>query len=275
MPDGGLVGLLSYFMFTPNLMSPNEMFFGVSWSLCVEEAFYLLFPLLLLLFHRVTESRRVAFVAALLVFLLVSLALREVSLAAWPAGRVRVMTLPRLDAIGFGVCMAMLTLERGFSLRERKGLALAGAALLAAVVVAHFRSRPIEDASSFYRVALVAMPLAFSLCMPLLEVWRKLPDFAEWLRRPVTTISLWSYSIYLSHHMILMAIYPLFGEFREHFAGKIISKVVGLIVVLAVSRWSYRQIESRFIAKRPAEIHSSQPPTRRRNSTLKARPAEG
>lgn len=274
MPEGGVPGLLSYLTFTPNLMSPNEMFFGVSWSLCVEEAFYLLFPLLLLLFHRVSESRRMAFGGALLVFLLTSVALREVSLAAWPAEQVRVMTLPRLDAIGFGVCMAVLTLERGFSLLERKGLALLGALLLTAVVAAHVLSRPIEGATVFFRVSLIAMPLAFSLFMPLLEEWRRLPAFAEWLRKPVTTISLWSYSIYLSHHMILMAIYPLFGELMEHFAVKLFSKVAGLVVVLVVSRWSYRQVESRFMAMRPPEIHATDPPTRRRRLTTTPLPSQ-
>lgn len=262
LPESGWTGVLPYFLFLPNLMSPNEVFFDVSWSLCVEEAFYLLFPLFLLLFHRVTESRRAAFAIGIGLFVLVSLSLREIAFAAWPASQSRVMTLPRLDAIAYGVAVAVLLQVRGFSRTERKILAGVGCALLVAVIGFHFARRPIENATWFFRLGLIAMPLGFALCMPLLETWRNLPNFAERLRRPITAISLWSYSIYLCHHTLMMAIYPLFGEAREHFAVKIVTKIVALAVILVLSRFVYRHFESRFTRMRPPEIHDADPPRR-------------
>lgn len=267
LPESGWSGVLAYFLFLPNLMSPNEVFFDVSWSLCVEEAFYLLFPLVLLLFHRVTESRAMAFAIGILIFLLASLALREIAFATWPAAQVRVITLPRLDAIAFGVAMAVLVQMRNFGQKTRFTLAAIGGGLVLLSAGFHLAQRPIHEATGFFRFSLIAMPLGFALCIPLLETWNRLPAFAERFRKPITLLSLWSYSIYLCHHMTMMAIYPLFGEWREHFAVKLLTKVVAVAVILVLSRFVYRHFESRFTRKRPAEMHDADPPRKARLSS--------
>jgi len=258
-PEGGWSAVFSYLVFAPNLMSPNEVFYDVSWSLCVEEAFYLLFPLVVFLFHRVFESRRAAFAWTLLVFALVPPVLRELAFLDWPADQTRVMTLPRLDAIGFGVAAAVAHQVFSFSSRHRSGLAMAGAAILLVTFLAHVESRPLRGEAGFFRFALVAAPLGFSLCMPLLAGWNGLPRGFEKLSPLVTSISLWSYSIYLSHHMILLAVVSWFGESREGMGMKLLSKVVGLLLVLIVSRFVYRHFESRFTRRRPVEAHYAEP----------------
>ena len=270
LPQSGWSGVLPYFLFLPNLMSPNEPFFDVSWSLCVEEAFYLLFPLVLLLFHRITESRPMAFAIAIAFFLLASLALREIAFAARPAAQVRVITLPRLDAIAFGVAMAVLVQLRNFGQKARFTLAAVGACLIMLSAGFHLAQRPIQEATGFFRFALIAMPFGFALCMPLLETWNRLPSFGERFRKPITLLSVWSYSIYLCHHMTMMAIYPLFGEWREHFAVKLLTKVVAVAVILGLSRFVYRHFESRFTRKRPPEIHDAAPSRKARLPSVPA-----
>lgn len=259
-PEGGWSAVFAYLLFLPNLMSPNEVFYDVSWSLCVEEAFYLLFPLVVLMIHRASESRKIAFAGALIVFALVPPLLREWAFLDWPAAQARVMTLPRLDAIAYGVAMAVAQEVIGFSFRKKRVLAMAGVLLLGGTIVAHFLSRPIADAEAYVRGALVTMPLAFALCMPLLASWNGLPAWLEPLRPVVTTISLWSYSIYLSHHMILMAVVSWFGESREGMGMKLLAKAIGLILVLLVSACVYRLFETRFTRRRPPERHFADPP---------------
>jgi len=252
-PEGGWVGILPYLFFAQNLMSPNEVFYDVSWSLCVEEFFYLSFPLLLFLFQRIGGSRVKSFVAAISLVVILGIVLREVAFASWPAAQARVMTLPRIDAVAYGVLMALVMAKRGFFPSERRGLAIIGAVLLVAVGIVHFVLRPVDGATWFFRIALILMPFAFSLMMPLLAAWKRLPGVLERFRSPVTAISLWSYAIYLCHHMTLMAIYPLFGEMHEHFAVKLLSKVVGLVVILLLSRFVYRHFESPLTKRRPPE----------------------
>lgn len=252
-PEGGWAGILPYLIFAPNLMSPNEVFYDVSWSLCVEEFFYLSFPLLLFLFQRIVRSRERTFVAAISLVVVLGIVLREIAFASWPSAQARVMTLPRIDAVAYGVLMALMMATRGFSVAERKNLAVIGAVIATAIASVHFVIRPAEEATWFFRVALILMPFSFSLMMPLLAAWNTLPIVLERFRGPITAISLWSYTIYLCHHMTLMAIYPLFGEWHEHFVVKLLSKVVGLVVILLVSRFVYRYFESPLTKKRPPE----------------------
>ncbi len=254
LPEGGWAGLAPYLVFAPNLMSPNEVFYDISWSLCVEEAFYLVFPLLIYAAQAVARSRAVSFAAALAFLVVLGAVLREVAFASWPSDQVRVMTLPRIDAVGYGVMMAVVARTRVLTPPVRAALAGVGGALICAVAACHLALRPLTDDVWFFRIGLVTMPVAFSLCMPLLAEWRELPRPLAGLRGPVTAISLWSYSIYLCHHMVLMAIYPLFGECREHFAVKLLSKAVGLVVILVLSRFVYRCFESPLTRRRPPEM---------------------
>lgn len=257
-PEGGAAGILPYFLFVQNLMSPNEMFFGVSWSLCVEETFYLLFPLLLLLFHRVTESRKIAFLIAGGFVFLGSVALREVLYLHYPPDLTRVSTLPRLDTIGYGVAVAVLAQLVDLDHGKRLGLSLVGGILFIGSVVA-YPFLAAEALLDYYRVAYITVPLSFSLMMPALGSWNLLPSRLEFLRLPITRISQWSYSIYLSHFTIIMAIYPLFGSTRDNALVNLFSKFVGLGVTLAVSALVYRYFETRFTALRPPEVHDADP----------------
>ncbi len=137
-PAGGLASVLPFFAtMTQNLAWPTRAFwFPVSWSLAVEEWFYVLFPLLVLLIAR--RRRRGGAAGAMrtatLVFLLVPLAAR----AALPAGIdwndvTRQIVLLRLDAIAFGVAACLVDAGRfGEAVRRRRRvLALLGAAILA------------------------------------------------------------------------------------------------------------------------------------------------
>ena len=270
LPEGGVGGVLPYLVFSQNLMSPNEVFYGPSWSLCVEEMFYLLFPLLVLLFHRATGSRIGAFAIAGTVLVLSTTALREVVFAHYLPTDARVTTLPRLDAIGYGVAMAVLTQVYSLSQNQRKALAALGGVILIAVTGLHAVVAVVDEVIWFHRLALIAAPLSFSLAMPLLATWEALPVRLSRLSIPITRISQWSYSIYLSHYIIIMAVYPLFGSLRESTVINLFSKVVGLVVTLIVSRLVFRHFESRFTSMRPAEIHVAAPDSPRESSRLES-----
>ncbi len=253
-PKGGWDGILPYFLFLPNLMQPNEAFFDVSWSLCVEEGFYFLFPLVILLLNRLIPSRNRVFVLTILLFIIVAPLLRELVMSAWPAPQVRVTTLPRLDAICYGVAVVAWMQAKGISRSARFALFMIGAMMVAGVASAHWVLRPADEAKWFYRIALVAMPLGFSLCMPLLSTWAKAPVWANWIAKPITAISLWSYSLYLCHHMIILGVLPWFGEDRESLKVKLLSKIVGVALSILVSWLVFRFFETPLTRKRPPEF---------------------
>jgi len=83
----------------------------LSWSLAIEEWFYLLFPLALFVFAKVLK-KRAALLSVIAIFIVAPIILRFFLPATvnWDSG-VRRVTLPRLDAITYGVILAFTRSE--------------------------------------------------------------------------------------------------------------------------------------------------------------------
>jgi peptidoglycan/LPS O-acetylase OafA/YrhL len=106
-----------FFIFTQNLGIPSG--FTPSWSLCVEEHFYLAFPLVVMVLARIRSPNLVAFVFG--VILLFGIGVRAAIWTTWRPdqmsaadalatylGRIYFPTYCRLDGITLGVALAAL-----------------------------------------------------------------------------------------------------------------------------------------------------------------------
>lgn len=198
-----LLGGFSYrfFTFTQNLTRADFYFFPVSYSLCIEEWFYLLLPLCLwvlqglwpgISFGKKAGLVGVAFIAG---FTGVRWYLYATQFPAlhWDM-EVRKAIVARLDVSMYGVLAACC-----FQLFKRQFLqcrypAFIGGSLLF-VFSLYVR---VNYSQSFYSYVLyfTVVPFAFALWLPLLY---QLQIRAGWLRRGITYISLTSYSYYLLH----------------------------------------------------------------------------
>lgn len=97
--------ILSYAFFVQNLFSFHEDFYSVSWSLSVEEIFYVIFPLLIFVSLMIFTQYDRAFKFSILTIFLICLALRSSSIFTmenWNED-LRVASLLRLDTIAVGV----------------------------------------------------------------------------------------------------------------------------------------------------------------------------
>ncbi len=109
-------GLSDYFFFLQNLTHPCSFeFFGVSWSLCVEEWFYLLVPLFLFIILRfakqISKKRKILFcIIFVIVFITVCRTYKiytlHFDLAAYR--KLEAQVIARLDSIMYGVLGAYL-----------------------------------------------------------------------------------------------------------------------------------------------------------------------
>jgi peptidoglycan/LPS O-acetylase OafA/YrhL len=109
-----LASKLSYLVFAQNLLWSMPDFYGLTWSLAVEEWFYFSFPLLLLLFIGLGRSPRQAAVITIACFVLLPPLLRLAlagdshDFGSIDEGLRHVMAF-RLDSIGYGVLLAYLS----------------------------------------------------------------------------------------------------------------------------------------------------------------------
>ena len=238
----------SHLVFAQNFLSGENSFYGMSWSLAVEEWFYLTFPVLILAFTATGMKRRSAFIATTLLFMLVPPLLREVAFLTESASKVRLMTLPRLDAIFYGVGVAFLVARKPWGEKGRFFGMVIGCLIVLGLLAQFAEST--SDSTSAWRIRLLLAPAAFAMMLPWLQ---GLSQPAAWLRTPITNLSLWSYSIYLSHIPVLFLVYELFGSSRESTLVNLLSKVIGLVACVAISRWIYIHFEHRITELRPAE----------------------
>ncbi len=99
-----------FFFFLQNFSSPFHGFFWESWSLTIEEWFYLAFPIILVLAHKMFLPKQ-AFLVSVIVMLLFPLLYRagiydvEIKPEYFDLG-IRKVVLTRLDSIGYGLLAA-------------------------------------------------------------------------------------------------------------------------------------------------------------------------
>ena len=195
-PFGSWTGLGPYFVFTQNLTGRIPPFFFESWSLAVEEWFYIVAPIALWALVRVRVGFPAAFCGTLAVMLSTPVLLRELNPgAADTAHGVAQVVVYRFDAIGYGmVAAALLGRYPEFLNKWRRGILGVGLALSAGFY-AYLCGANLES-SWFSRVVLPSLiPLGFALMLP----WAATRDslgrgrFERW----VTAISRQSYSLYL------------------------------------------------------------------------------
>lgn len=190
------VNTLAYFAFLQNFIIPLDLFFWESWSLAVEEWFYLLFPLLLVVLAW-RRAPKWGFLGATLIMIVVPIVLRfpaseQVRVAFMLDLYVRKIVVFRFDTIGYGVLMAWLVhhVPQVFSAR-RVELFISALALLAIAILLRTEDGLLYKGTLF----LVLSGWAMAMMLPFLASWSKVGGWAG----PVTFLSRISYSLYLVH----------------------------------------------------------------------------
>lgn len=203
-----LFQIAPYFLFLQNFTGPHPEFFGVAWSLSVEEWFYFLFALLLWIVamckNTFRESQSVLFV--LFILLVVGIGIRAMSsefgvVAQWDS-EIRKVVIFRLDAVVYGVFAAWLLSKRKIDSKCRVCMLVVGLALLVVSIVTLLNSQEGSDAINFVNVNVIfpITGIAFCLIVPFFSSWSE--QGVGSMRRLVSYVSLISYSLYLVHSLV-------------------------------------------------------------------------
>jgi peptidoglycan/LPS O-acetylase OafA/YrhL len=238
-----------FLVFIQNFGIPTT--FSPSWSLCVEEQFYLLFPIALVILFR-SEIRRVALVLVPLLLVL-EMAIRagvwyevrpdlltdQRALSAYLSA-IYYPTYCRLDGIVFGAGLAAVKYFYPGSWRRLMAsgpkLGVSAAAMLGVATATLWRHYCLVGAT----VGFTALNASFALTL----AWAISSDSALGrIRIPgAKPIAILSYSIYLTHNLALMATETLVAR-ADFGVDSVAGCAIAAIVILAFAAPLYWCVE--------------------------------
>lgn len=209
----GLGEALSHGFFLRNLTGFHMTFFPESWSLAIEEWFYLLFPAALWLGLKIFRRFDAVFLSAAFSFLAFSTVARLLAApepsAIW-SEEMRMVVIYRFDALMIGMVGAWLSIR--FPLAWRRSAFLAACAGLLLLLGMYATLWKIEhgqlafgDDSYFartFRFTLVS--IGFALLLPWASAWKLAGE--NFASTAVRRIALWSYGLYLAHLPVFLLV---------------------------------------------------------------------
>jgi len=243
--------LSDFFWFGQNLLSRYGGFYGVSWSLCIEEWFYLIFPLILFTLYKFGFKKHHSFILTLLIFFIGSAVIRNWLILDGQGDSLRTITFSRLDSIAYGVAASYITTVLEITYLKRLQAFIIGVLLLLSpVFIAYLSSSTFHDLRQS-ALLLITVPIGASSILPFLSTLATPPKSLNFITKGIQKLSLWSYSIYLSHIPVLFTIYFLLNNIRDNVYGNLLSKIIGLALTLIISGLIFKYFEIPITKKRP------------------------
>jgi peptidoglycan/LPS O-acetylase OafA/YrhL len=230
---GGAPSLLPYFFFFQNITARPQPFFVESWSLAVEEWFYILVPVLFLIANKISPRsfRASSLTIVCAGILAVALARTIYVIATHPVWLtdVRMIVVYRLDACMFGVLAAWVKhYHPKVWQRTPRFLFSTGLAVLGMIAALPFVLP--GDSLVLHTAGFPLTSLGAALLLPMLDRWRAAggPSAVA-----IVKISIWSYSLYLVNlplHAVLNRLYPHASPFLLAGAFLVFSTTIAAFV---------------------------------------------
>jgi peptidoglycan/LPS O-acetylase OafA/YrhL len=234
-----------YAVFLQNFAWPQPLFFIESWSLAVEEIFYLIAPLLVLVFGG-RLARRVDPLLLVVLAVMIATAVRVVYVLRFDPNwdlSLRMVSLVRMDAIAYGVvAMLLYRRSRGLSPRMARLLVWGGVAGTA-LAVALYLTLP-KDTDLFARTGLFSLLSAsFAAFLPAASNWQR-SGLPHGIESAVRAIARWSYALYLCQLAVMRAMNATFAGNAQTFAGCLLQALVFMTLSIGCAALVYRYFEA-------------------------------
>lgn len=251
--NGNLTAAINwkFFLFLQNFNAPFHSFFWESWSLSVEEWFYIFLPVIvMILFIALRNHLSVKWILLTAILLLISFPLvyrYAISTSIMDGFHYDIIfrktVLTRLDSIIYGVLSAWLYYYfSGFWKNIRWVSFLIG--LIALYYFTRYRPEPETLFAQVFYFPLISFCAA--LMLPLAES-RK--TYSGWLGKIITHISKISYSMYLLHLGLIASVIQFQVKEFAPLSG-IIWFIIYLVTTILASSLLYRYFEKPIMERR-------------------------
>ena len=193
-----------FVLFIQNFKTSFEAFFWESWSLSIEEWFYILFPLSLLLTLKIFPSKKgilISIITLIIIPLLFRISKSDVDLDphTWSLN-IRKVVVMRLDVIIYGVLAAYVKYYySNFWIKYRFIAFLIGLTTMFSLLYLH------KDYNSFFMKTFY-LNLTAICVMLLLPLASSIQQFKTFIGKAITHISIISYSMYLVNFLLVQFI---------------------------------------------------------------------
>lgn len=245
--------LWQYFFFLQNFHSEMPRFFSESWSLPIEEFAYIIGPLLLYMtiFVGFKIQRSVLFGILTLIIIMVFITtkiiynnnVQETSMMFWNVN-VKAITIYRIDAIYYGVLAAWISLisPKFWLARKHLGFMLGLLIFIGLNFAIPTQKLFIETHPFFWNVLYLPInSIAIAFCLPLLSSIISGPRI---IRKPITVISLISYSMYLLHYSVVLRLLKIIFPTTNLTTGELVGYfLLYMISTILMSLILYRFFE--------------------------------
>lgn len=190
-----------FFLFLQNFSQPFTGFFWESWSLSIEEWFYLLFPVILSLLFLIMKylkiDKKSIFLSSILIFLIVPILLRIFVASKfdvdqfWLGVKIFKVVIFRLDGIAFGLLAAFIKHWYPSLWSKSRNISF-----ITGIVLSYFILYTTWPPNEFSTKVFLLFIQSFA-CFLLLPKFDSIQSAPILLTKIVTHISLISYSMYL------------------------------------------------------------------------------
>jgi peptidoglycan/LPS O-acetylase OafA/YrhL len=249
---------LKYFIFTHNFFQAGPGFLGVSWSLSVEEWFYLLLPISFSIILLITQKANIAIKFTFVLLLLVPLLLRiNYIILHYDNNKVHsffgLVTIYRLDSIAYGTFIAWIWKNEYY---KEKIILLKGKLFILGLVsltlfllyVVFSVLKPNQNPF----LGLITYPwasISISLIFPFMICYTN--PKARLISDKIHFISKISYSLYLAHPLLI----ALMEDFKKsggynNFIENIISFIIVIFASFVLATITYKFCEQPFLRLR-------------------------
>ena len=232
--------ILKYFFFLQNFAWQRDLFFGESWSLCVEEWFYLLVPFATLLYFKVKKNHKDAVQSFFIIILLFLVAPFLLRLFIKPDQyESNMIVIFRLDSIMYGVLLAYLHKRKILLWEKMRGCYIPAHLLF--IILSSFiflDYKAVIDCPDFisqFLPVLVMFMIPFYVSLPQAK--------SPFIRKAVSNTSLWSYSLYLSHLPIILILKRVVEQDSASTFQKTFFRFLCLILAFLISKIIYEHFE--------------------------------